>query len=223
MGEIEWLNEWTLYTACTFHNSLGQFSCRHRPHVSVVEEWTKLTKTEGNRMVIYEWTLCSACTFHDSLGQFTCRPRPRICVRRVNETALCWVFVVVFHLPLVGNFSHLSRARQQQPHEQHYPCLTECTIFFCSYCHMAASAWNFWWWCMQLHMGCTKTQLGEKSLAAPGSPTCSSSSTHAWLLGPSLHQQSRILPAPGIHFDRELFVTCTMILLTGLFAVPLSH
>ena len=38
MGEIEWLNEWTLYTACTFHNSLGQFSCRNKPHVSVVEE-----------------------------------------------------------------------------------------------------------------------------------------------------------------------------------------
>ena len=138
--------------------------------MSVVEEWVKLTKTEGNRMVIYEWTLYSTCTFHDSLGQFTCRPRPRICVRRVNETALCWGFVAVFHLPLVGHFSHLSWARQQQPQEQRYPCLTECTIFFCSYCRMAASAWNFWCWCMQLHMGCTKTQLGEKSLAAPGSP-----------------------------------------------------
>ena len=132
-------------------------------------------------------------------------------------------FLFFFYLSLVENFSHLSWARQQQPQEQHYPCLTECTIFFCPYYGIAASAWNFWWWCMQWHMGCTKTQLGEKSLAAPGSPTCYSSSPHAWLLGPSLHQQSHILPAPCIHFDRELFVTCTVILLTGLFAVPLSH
>ena len=54
------------------------------PIVSVAEEWMKLTETEGNTVVIWVDIVLSLHFPWQS------------CVRRVNETGLCWVFFFLF-------------------------------------------------------------------------------------------------------------------------------